>query len=624
MLVGNSGTMAPDLWSPRDQICERETVSVEQRCSLTFTIQPPPNAATVRKTSGFCYPIVSKLVELPLANTLFQSGQTSTLFAQQWVVTETRHGKPRLKRVKHSILHQQNLELPHKGGADQGTFDHARYTLLTPPQIVTASMGNIIRRFQVGDDPGNDEPASKKLEESMSLRRGIPESSPFMSEVWAQVTPRELWSNHPQQLPSGVEMIKQGYRFHRVLSGGGGWGNKEGLLSLDPDSTFYRPGNNTNGVFGDGHDSKSEERKAFGEVVRPGDAVRFLSFEFKQDPQLEVYSHFTGSQPLMLIGPTSFRIGTIPSTTDKLPDTGKPLNEAANMPDYMVFKGHFGALSETGMSVEIKTYGPEGQTSHGALKLGIVTQTKVPPRTAYENYRPGVRILGAIGKQPKGLPLILSDTKSPSTLTRQDARSDSSPKEPLPLKRSAAISGTKSPSRSTRRAARLDSSPKEPLPLKQFAAISAEKPQKLPRRPLVAKQVADLHIKPDIPGNGKGPKPLLPWPHPQHLQDDPKDSSIRSVHLEEQEAHPSQETLPKDNSFAPSPSPIPETSEDSSDVPSFLREVEAEREARMIEADEYFGSGEFSPYERVDEVDTDNGHNDGPAAKDRPGNMGKG
>ncbi|KAL9120058.1 MAG: hypothetical protein Q9187_003387 [Circinaria calcarea] len=507
MLVGNSGAMAPDLWSPRDQICERETMSIEQRCSLTFITQPPTNAATVRKASGFLWkPVVSRSVELPLANTLFQSGKTSTFFAQRWVVTETQYGKPRLKRVKHSILHQQNLKFTHQVGIGQGAFHTSLYDYLTPPQIVTASMGNIIRRFQVGDDAGKDEPASTKLEEAMSLRRGDSESLPFMSEVWAQVIPRELWSSHPRPLPAGVEMTNQGYRFHRVLSGGGGWGNKQGLLSLDPDSTFHRPGNNTNGVFGDGHDSQSEQHEAFGEVVRPGDAVRFLLFNDRRVPQDEVHSHFTGSQPLMLIGPPSFRIGTIPSTIDGLPDSGKPLNKAADMPDYIVFKGHFGALSETGMSVEIKTYGPEGETSHGAQKMGTVVQTKVPPMTTYEKYRLGPFIVEAIGKQPLGLPLIVSDKKSSRRLRRWDSPSDSPPIEPLPLKRSA--------------------------------AISAKKPQQTSRRHLVGKQVADLHIKPEIPGKKKGQGTLIRRLHPQHLKDNPKDSFIRSVPLQKQETYP--------------------------------------------------------------------------------------
>jgi hypothetical protein len=80
-------------------------------------------------------------------------------------------------------------------------------------------------------------------------------------------------------------LLAHGARLHRVLGGGGGWGEKQGLLSLDP-HTRYSDDTSSASPFNhvldndDGRSSSSlfeQARRRLGEVARPGDYVQFLT-----------------------------------------------------------------------------------------------------------------------------------------------------------------------------------------------------------------------------------------------------------------------------------------------------------------------------------------------------------
>ncbi|KAK5990348.1 hypothetical protein PT974_08615 [Cladobotryum mycophilum] len=146
--------------------------------------------------------------------------------------------------------------------ADLGLF--APLVPLTSPRAVTESFGNIIRGIEV---EGKSIPASTELEEAVNALHKHSISSGIMSGpvgVWAVVTPYESESsdlaewleNGPDPIVAGqdVEDVKDltratathlrtlyglGGRFYKILSGGGGWGAKKGLLSLDPQQTHF-------------------------------------------------------------------------------------------------------------------------------------------------------------------------------------------------------------------------------------------------------------------------------------------------------------------------------------------------------------------------------------------------
>ncbi|KAI4127377.1 MAG: hypothetical protein LQ347_004629, partial [Umbilicaria vellea] len=140
-------------------------------------------------------------------------------------------------------------------------------------------MGNIIRRIQIGDTPEDIAPASKELEKSVStyLQRVSPVKDRVA--VWTLVTPREIWVDQPQSTRGKVlfSQIEKGARLHKVLSGGGGWGGaKDGLLSLDPHSTYKQSEQASLLLIPDDGDLEAEKLAMLGDVVKPGDVVQFF------------------------------------------------------------------------------------------------------------------------------------------------------------------------------------------------------------------------------------------------------------------------------------------------------------------------------------------------------------
>lgn len=102
-------------------------------------------------------------------------------------------------------------------------------------------MGNILRqvsKFTTDDgDTNAGIPASAELENELPRyvsERGIPHQR---VRVWALVEPAASSSTEITQQNIQTSLSK-GSRIHRVVSGGGGWGKKQGLLSLDPEVTF--------------------------------------------------------------------------------------------------------------------------------------------------------------------------------------------------------------------------------------------------------------------------------------------------------------------------------------------------------------------------------------------------
>jgi hypothetical protein len=80
-------------------------------------------------------------------------------------------------------------------------------------------------------------PASSELEKELPRyvsERGIPHQR---VAVWALVEPSASSSTETTQ-QNIQDSISKGSKIHRVVSGGGGWGKKQGLLSLDPEVTF--------------------------------------------------------------------------------------------------------------------------------------------------------------------------------------------------------------------------------------------------------------------------------------------------------------------------------------------------------------------------------------------------
>jgi hypothetical protein len=245
----------------------------------------------------------SDSVRLPLANTVFQTGSPTTMMYSTW---EKAKGSQEL-----TLKEKRNIS--HHGIRMQSESDKQPTVLSVPlvplskPREVEASMGNILRRVKGPD--GASITASQELEQHVPRffsARGEPSQA---TTVWALVMDRdqmleaqertdfslqqsqpskgfvdrqdlgeeEMWKNlwkqdPPSWSPLVPVALRSGARLHRVLSGGGGWGKKAGLLSLDPipsmdAESLEDPFDELNGPDLD---------SALQQVAREGDYVQFF------------------------------------------------------------------------------------------------------------------------------------------------------------------------------------------------------------------------------------------------------------------------------------------------------------------------------------------------------------
>lgn len=244
-----------------------------------------------------------RLAGLPVANTLFRNGSISTVFRDVWELREKREVETRFYR---------SSRVPLK------SFDVAIQTLtkvpflgipmfpLTRSQEIVSSMGNIIREVRQSDT-GEGVPASTNLETAVPKLL----QSPWLTErarktlsVFA-LTSRKGWydnaslalfqGTYPPKRPWLLRSLLRGdARMHRVTGGGGGWGNKKGLLSLESGDDILSNGHTKQQALPRaGEDYSFEDKSA---LVSPGDNVQFFAaFAGQQkapadDPEIEAQS----------------------------------------------------------------------------------------------------------------------------------------------------------------------------------------------------------------------------------------------------------------------------------------------------------------------------------------------
>lgn len=218
--------------------------------------------------SALEFEIGKSRVTVPGANTAFQNARDFTLTASHFDLSK---GKNRILRQLDKT--QQRIVTPVSRNveslADLGLW--APLLPVTRARAVTASFGNIIKGVEVD---GESTPASTELEEAVEKAfKEIPdlaESGPI--GIWALVVPKDLYAKVGAQLgpdssleshhivedtAQQIEMLhSRGAKLYQIrkllhpsliacfanvitVSGGGGWGAKKGLLSLDPQQTHF-------------------------------------------------------------------------------------------------------------------------------------------------------------------------------------------------------------------------------------------------------------------------------------------------------------------------------------------------------------------------------------------------
>jgi len=227
------------------------------------------------------------------ANTLFVNGRPHTMFEQHWLESDDKSYAEHMNR-----RHLSSLEIPiyakRHGRQSKGLPAHmyTKVDRLTKPAAIVTSMGNIIR--QIKTESGNLIAASHELERIIPpLVKSKHEKYPSMElRVFALVYPSELANrdrkpfsdkifNEPNgglNLGSLQALLVRGARIYRVTSGGAGWGNKAGLLSLEP-TTELNSQDDTSNVFEPSFDFQADSIRMPGsaDLFPPGHMVQFVA-----------------------------------------------------------------------------------------------------------------------------------------------------------------------------------------------------------------------------------------------------------------------------------------------------------------------------------------------------------
>ena len=176
VILGSSGGMLPNLWMPPGP-----PTSTEQ-ASLEFV---PRQAERL-----------SPRLTLPLANTLFATGEPHALVASRW-----RALPGRAPVVVHKLQRTQaTIALPDK----QKAAMRINLIPVTPPRKILASLGNVLSKIEIDGRPA---PPSQELEaivpkliESRHKARGsrrAEDCQPGPVGVWALTIPKSLLDTYP-------------------------------------------------------------------------------------------------------------------------------------------------------------------------------------------------------------------------------------------------------------------------------------------------------------------------------------------------------------------------------------------------------------------------------------------
>jgi len=381
----------PELWQHDDT----NTASSQwnhSRSNITFRIRP--NSSIERGLD----------IGVPLANTMFRNGRTSTLFASKWSRTGVTNTFERVQQV------EKKSAMIYPASSNSIVPLHLEIPLvpLMPPRRVVSGLGNIIR--QVTNAEGNVVSASQELEASVDSYLEARSLNKQTVIVWALIIPDSIirdrtgggilatdqkqikasWTGTPDSsmrsyvgnwlqqgrgatlhrvcrypfFPSNCQV--EHHKLKETVSGGGGWGLKQGLLSLDPETKLFDY-EDTSHDFDSSDSVNKDQIQALGNIAKPGSWVQFL-----------ISYNLTSSRPIFTVEPgtvdpgsesvSNLSFGCIASTIDEMPQPSAgpsvPSDSIDTRPSVNGFYGHFGAMSEVGIFIR-------------ATGNGVVTSSKI-------------------------------------------------------------------------------------------------------------------------------------------------------------------------------------------------------------------------------------------------------
>lgn len=197
----------------------------------------PQSLLTISSTPSASSLITTEL-SIPLANTLFITGQPSTLLSSTSTISFSTNQTPKIQHLKTERVHNATITVPSTSSWTPSS--HVPLQRLTEPRQVREAMGNIIREIDIN---GTTVPASTELESVVmaNVKKMPREVVDAKTRIYALTQPSPTYSSEAvkaesrQTFPTAfLSALQQGARLHQVIGGGGGWGSKKGLLALDP------------------------------------------------------------------------------------------------------------------------------------------------------------------------------------------------------------------------------------------------------------------------------------------------------------------------------------------------------------------------------------------------------
>ena len=342
--------------------------------------------------AGYLVPHISS-IQLPLANTTFQNGLPASAFSYKWKLV----GKDKFELLSTERLKNLRLYWPSTPKLKPGERHlslSARLFPLTYPRLIESSMGNVIRsiskipphhKAELLDsvDEINKEsfPASKELEQAINAYVAMKHTEQNSLNVWALIIPRETYESdyHFLDAKTGIKyfspssthqneqklewkwnhgcrenekllftLLQQGAHLHKVTSGGGGWGNRAGLLSLDPEYGF---GTMRKAAL----DETSSSEDGLHSVASPGNFIQFFlrhndGSDLSKDGDNETGVHYNYRSALGVFEVLS-------ETIDNHVESQSVGDTDNSLPAIDVYESNFGASSAKGVGLSLSQIG---------------------------------------------------------------------------------------------------------------------------------------------------------------------------------------------------------------------------------------------------------------------------
>ena len=294
-------------------------------------------------------------LELRPANTLFVNGTDCIMFQDQWRWAGGQGGSAWLPTGRSEQLQSLDCHIDTLPVAI-----HLPIEDLTAPREIVSGMGNILRQLR-GTDAGSTISASAELEKELpKFLKKFKKYSGTLS-VFALITPSSNMKQPSDSsiVPTGRDLfdaedgvikdaISRDPQIHKVTSGGGGWGKKAGLLSLDPALDFEDV--EMTGTSDDMQDLPDSEASESTSIVKPGDYVQFFAtFDSvqhrRQHSDQDSIASASKDKEWDASAEKYFILGTVSSQDDQMEPAEAHSSPEGNL---IYLPNHFGMLSEGG------------------------------------------------------------------------------------------------------------------------------------------------------------------------------------------------------------------------------------------------------------------------------------